>query len=691
MAIFLAVSVVAPLRGQSAEIDSLLAILPVAPDTIKVNIQNKLSLRFINSSPKKASEYVEQALELAKNINYPQGTADSYIIIGNFHQLHGNFPEALDHYLKALDMYQGLKSKRGEAVALLNIGAIYQAKFDFKRSIAYYEKALAIEEKTNNPEGIANCLNNLGNTYAQQEQYDQAIACYEKALGIYEKFQKFQGISNCFNNIANVYDIQGQPQKAIEYYQKALGLLEEIGDKAGIAVCLHNIAFMHDQLSEPQQVIRYALQSLEIAQEIGAKDDIKNAAKTLANTYAQIGNYAKAFEYQSLYLGLEREINGEETARIIARFQASYDLKQKEAEIALLEKNNELKETKIALLEKDNRFNRLVLYAVMGGLALVMIIMALLYRANRQKFIANRQLQAQKSEIEQKNQMLEANERTLRFTNQALEQKGQELEAVNQQIAEKNKNITASINYAQRIQEALLPLEAEMKVVFPDLFIFYHPRDIVSGDFYWFTEQEGQYWLAVADCTGHGVPGAFMSMIGHAFLKQIIQVQKITEPGQVLNELSEQVRKALHQDLGGSKDGMEMVICKIDPHTKTIHSAGAVSTMLLVDAQNLLLIPGDRQSIGGGYDFREERHQFISRAHTCTQPTMLYLFSDGFQDQFGGERGRKFGKNRFYELLQKIHHEPIERQKRMLDQAFTNWQKDNRQIDDVLVLGLKLS
>ncbi len=671
------------LSAQTIEIDSLRHILPSLKGKKKVDVLNKLSLRFINSDPEKTSYYVRTALSLAEKQAYPAGRADSYNIIGLFHNLQGNYPQALNHYLKSLEIYKLTKDKEGQATALLNIGVLYQHQGSIERAIDYYQESMQIHHSLDNSLEVAKCLHNIGNAHSIKARFEKGLNYLNQARTIYTKFKAESDLAKVYNNIANIYDDQQAYTEALRYYQKALEKFAKIDDKVGIAVCLNNIANIYKIEEDYDQALKYARKSLEMAQNTGAKDDIKNAAYNLSQIYSFQENYGRAFEYLNLYNTLERDMFNEENAKQIGRFQATFDIAQKENEIALL--------------NKDNALKQVLIYGFSVVIVLVLALLGILLWAYRQKMKTNRQLATQKDLIESKNQALEQSEKDLKQSNLQLQERSEELAASKEQlekknilIADTNKNMRASISYAQRIQEAILPPIPEIKAKFPELVLFYKPKDIVSGDFYWFAELEGIYYLAAVDCTGHGVPGGFMSMIGHAFLNQILKIQNVTQPGEILNQLHQNVIQALHHDTARRQDGMEMVLCAINPQKKEIKYAGAVTPMLIFDEGKKHLIQGERQSIGGAYNFRDQNVPFTTQTFRYQSPTMIYMFSDGFQDQFGGERGRKFGKNRFYELLNEINQLPATTQSHLLATRFEEWQKDNSQIDDVMVLGIKL-
>ncbi|MCC5945381.1 MAG: SpoIIE family protein phosphatase [Bernardetiaceae bacterium] len=314
---------------------------------------------------------------------------------------------------------------------------------------------------------------------------------------------------------------------------------------------------------------------------------------------------------------------------------------------------------------------------------------------------ANQVLAKQKEEILQKTKNLEiANTQTLL--------KSREIDA-------QNKNITASINYGRRIQEAMLPRLESIKSAFKDAFVFFKPRDIVSGDFYWFAHipaepvyeevqnfqgiqrvfkgfSNDKYIIAAIDCTGHGVPGAFMAMLGDAYLNQIVNIQHVHEAECILEELDKSIRQTLKQEQGDNRDGMDMAICVIEPDKHSLIFAGAKNPIYYVQENNLHVIKGDPRPIGGlALHPERETKPFQSHQIKIDKPTTIYLFSDGYQDQFGGRKGRKFMRSQFRKLLLDIHKMPMNEQERILDERLLAWQGEEAQVDDILVIGFKIN
>jgi serine phosphatase RsbU (regulator of sigma subunit) len=264
-----------------------------------------------------------------------------------------------------------------------------------------------------------------------------------------------------------------------------------------------------------------------------------------------------------------------------------------------------------------------------------------------------------------------------------------ELEAQKKLVEEKNAKILASITYGGRIQQAVMPSLAHLHTLFPEAFVLFRPRDIVSGDTYWCSKRGHKVLLAAIDCTGHGVPGALLSMLAQSMLNEIVNVWGITSPDLILYELHGKVRQILNQSDGTNHDGMEISLCVIDRKEHRLACAGAGSARVMVQDGQLREVKADKHSIGGLQ--KEEERLFRLHHFDLSVPSVLYLFSDGYQDQFGGPGGGKFMSKRLRDLLHSIHDQPLQRQQQILAGTLSDWMGNQRQTDDILVLGVKLS
>jgi serine phosphatase RsbU (regulator of sigma subunit) len=256
-------------------------------------------------------------------------------------------------------------------------------------------------------------------------------------------------------------------------------------------------------------------------------------------------------------------------------------------------------------------------------------------------------------------------------------------------IQEKNKKINDSINYARRIQNAILPDNSIINKALPDSFVLYKPRDVVSGDFPWFVQSGDNIFIAAVDCTGHGVPGALLSLIGYFLLNDIVRSRGVNDPGKILDLLDEGVTQTLRQDRGdaATKDGMDIALCRIDTKLNVVEYAGAHRPLLVMKGGAMEEIKGDRCPVGGG--IVKNQVGFTTTRVQLKHGDSIYFSSDGFPDQFGGSEGRKLGSKRTRELVEQLHTLPASEALNAFDEAWESWRGDHKQTDDVLLIGIR--
>ncbi|NJL13138.1 MAG: SpoIIE family protein phosphatase [Microscillaceae bacterium] len=412
-------------------------------------------------------------------------------------------------------------------------------------------------------------------------------------------------------------------------------------------------------------------QSRKIAQE---------ASALLARIYARQLDYPRAFQYQTQNMLWRDSLFTEENSRSINNLRESYESEKQTLEIENLKNIQKIQ-------AEENRLQAILLYGSGVALVLISTILLLLYRNYRYNQKITRQIEAQKEEITQ--------------IAENLQHANGEISEQKKVIEKKNFDLTSSITYAKRIQEALLPPHEELTEALQNYFVMYRPRDIVSGDFYWVAQKKYKTILAVADCTGHGIPGAFMSMIGNDLLNEIVVGRNITEPDKILEELRRRVRKVLRQQKTKNHDGMDIAICTIEQYppgyeeilgTPKLEYAGAENSLFYIENENpqLLELKGSKAIIGGFNVLQQDRpfikHTLLLEPHRL--PLTFYLYTDGYQDQFGPKG--KFMRRRFRELLSRIHPFDLPTQKEMVEQTINDWLGDHAQIDDMLVMGVKI-
>ena len=633
----------------------------------------------------KAIDYFNRCLKLYEEIEDKNGVAESLNNIGVAYHNQGDFAKAIDYYTRCLKLYEEIGNKIDIASSLGNIGGIYYYQGDFAKAIYYYSKSLKIREELVNKKGIASSLNNIGNIYALQSDYDNAIDYYTKSLEIEEEIGNKKGIANSLGNIGVVYKNQGDLTKAIDYFSKSLKIRGEIGDKRGIANSLGNIGVVYKVQGDYAKAIDYFNRCLKLYEKIEDKRGIAYSLGNIGLIYSGQGDYAKALEKSTKALSLGKEVgyieiikhaseNLWKTNKKLGKHSQSLEMHElyiemrdsmlsienKEAIIQQefkykYEKEQALEEAKyqeqMALSAEREKRQQLIAYSAGGGLVMVLAFAFFIF--NRLQVTRR-----QKTIIEHQKELVE----------------------------EQKKDITDSIQYAENIQRALLPSTEQLSLL-PEHFVLFNPKDIVSGDFYWMQHHKDVVYLAACDCTGHGVPGAFMSMIGSSQLDEAVVEKGLTKPNEIFFEVRKGFIDALKQtgEKGQQKDGMDAAMFSWDKKEK-LQIAAAFNPVLIIRKGEIQEIKPDRQPVGF---YTGEQKAFTHYEHKLEKDDTLYIFSDGYPDQFGGEKGKKFKMANFKKLLLSIQDKNMNEQKPILETTMSDWKGDTEQVDDILVIGVR--
>jgi len=651
-------------------IDSLQrAIKSAKNDTEKVNFIYALSSEYRNFNGDSALILSKNALALAEKNNYLKGQARCYNNIGLIYHYSGNYPLALDYQFKAMKIYEKQNDKKGIAISYNSIGIVYWQAGNYILSLENFMNALKIRESytgkelesKENKQGISGCYINIGSTYLLQEKYVESLANYKIGQKIQEEINDQNGLYMSSNNIGEINYKQGDYPLAFENYSKALKIAEHIGNKSGVAGCYLNIGNTLEKQKKYNEAIIYMNDAIKLARETGYMEVIKEASLGLSAAYKGLNNYEKAFAYFKYFSEIKDTLYNKENAKSIAEMSAKYETENKQKEIDLLNKDKELKDTEI---KKRN----ILIYSVSAGFGLLIILSVIILRSNQQRKKANDLLAEQNAKIDTKNK---------------------EITIQKEIIEKKNKDTLSSINYAKRIQETILPADGLIKRHLPQSFVFYRPKDVVSGDFYWFVEQNNILFYAIIDCTGHGVPGALMSMIANSLLNEIVKEKKITKILEELDKgISQQMKKS-EESLKSLDDGLDISVCVFDKQKNEIQFAGAHQSAYQISNNELKEFKGNVYSIGGFFpaDMKKEWTNNQIKIHPND---MIYMASDGFQDQFSGEGNLKFSSQKMKELFLEISTLEIEKQKEKIVQTFFEWKGNYKQIDDILVIGFRV-
>ena len=712
------------LGQKQGTIDSLLKVLKtLKEDSAIVSLLYELFDEYTFLDIIKAHQYCQQGLTLSKKLDYQRGIAEGLGNTGSVYLYQSNYDRAMEYYLKSLDVYKRIGSKNEIARITGNIGIIYMNKGNYvealkrfiesakireelgdkkgiayqynniariyyymnnkNQSIEYLLKALKIAKEIGDKEMEANYLHNIGIFYYSENQPDTAIYYFNLALKIQKKLENKRGISEVLSGLGTIYiDTKKFPQ-ALSYLQQSLEICKELNDKTGIIFTLINIGQIYFQQTDYSLSIEYYLQSLSIAKEIGSIDSEQSTCLLLAEVYSKINDYKNAFLYQQLYAQLKDTLFNNESQKALAEMGTKYETEKKEKQI-------EIQDLKITQQVMELNKKQIVIYAVLGGLILVLSLVVVIFRSYRLKKKAHEVITIKNEELGQANEEISAQRDEIEAQRDILSEK-------NTLLFEQKKGITDSINYAKRIQQAVLPSGNYANNILGDHFILFKPKDIVSGDFYWGTRVNEWLIVTVADCTGHGVPGAFMSMLGVSFLNEIIRKKEITKASEILDNLRESLIEALQQkgQTGEQKDGMDIVLCAINITSNELQFSGANNPLYIIrnsnlkplDKKNILeeILP-DKQPVG----IYQNMKPFTNHVVQLNKGDCIYFCSDGYKDQFGGTKNKKFMAKQLKQLLTDNCLLTMKEQKEVLDTTFENWKGKHEQIDDVTILGLKI-
>ena len=602
----------------------------------------------------KAEIDLNQALTIYTKLNYKSGLTNVFTDLGTLNYLKGNFDAAIKFYLNCLKIADEVNDKSSQASVLNNIGNVYLMQQKEDKAIVYYQKAYELYKVLGDLERAALTLDNIGLVYSNKDDYQMALLYQVSALRIVEKLSNQQMLAETLMNVGALYQLMEKYDAALKYFEQAYEISVKIDSKYTTIGCLINIGEAYKLRKNYELAISKTMEAYAISQEMGAKANLKKAAINLSDIYEELKQYDNALKYYKIYSETKDSILNEESFNQINELSAKYEADKKQKEIEILTKDNDLNDTKL----KQQKTLTISLFI---GIGLIVIMLLLVFYRYQEKRKANVLLEEKNSAINEQKEL----------------------------VVEKNKEITDSINYARRIQDAMLPSQKIVNEYFKDNFIFYQPKDIISGDFYWALRKDDKLYIAAADCTGHGVPGALMSMIGVTFLRQIINEMNITHTAEILNHLHSMVLSALNEDVNfrNSQDGMDVALLKIDLSNKKAQFSGAVRPLYVATSTGFEIIKGDRFSIGGIKTLEES---FSSVEIDWLKGTSFYLFSDGLADQFGQQSCKKFKVKKLQDLLTDLNHQPMQEQYRCISELFNDWKGNLEQTDDVLLIGIKV-
>ena len=583
----------------------------------------------------------DKGIVFSKKHGTDESTASLYNNLGIAYDYLGKYSESLEAYFEALRLIRNDKKSDLRSRVLSNIGLIYANQGQHEKALSYYNRALAIDRKSGSEEAVCAVLNNIAIIYVKQKKFDEAIKNYEECIRIDKKIESDYGLGDDYNNIAVCYLNMQDYEKAMYYLNQSLEIRMAMDNKLGVSETYTNIASVYVGQNNFEEAKKYFLLSVPLSQEMGSRESLKYAYENLAIVEEKLGNEKEAFRYYKEFISVRDSLQNLDQVRRQTELELNYE-HEKEREL------NKLKQAR-----KEDKA-RAILYAVISVAGILLIFFILLF----QRWKTTKR---QQKIIEEKTAL----------------------------VQQKNQEILDSIAYAKRIQTAILPASELMTSLLPSSFILYKPKDIVAGDFYWLEETGQGIYLAVADCTGHGVPGALMSVVCHNALNRSLREFNLTSPAAILNKTREIVIHDLSKDSSKVNDGMDVSLCCVDLASRKLTWSGANHNLWVYrrSENQIEQIKGDKQPIGLHHEMKDfQEHQI--KLQTSDR---VFMFTDGLADQFGGEKGKKLMSATLKNWVTETAQESIAEQGRVIESQFISWKGSFEQVDDICAIGFEVN
>lgn len=562
--------------------------------------------------------------------------------------------------LKPLTHY--FPNGNGEAVYNGNMANIYYYEENYDKSLEHYKRVLSIFIDKDDGKNTATTYHNIANVYENLNQLDSAEINYLKAIEIREtKINDSLGLARIYGDYTAILMTYEKMDNAAFNFQKGLDYSENVNCHECVANAYSGLSKFHHKKGQLKETIVYARKAYSLTDDNNLRLQFIESAKQLYEVLKESKKFEEALVVHERYLATKDSISSDEDKEALLRIEMRYEYQKKaQADRIKAADAARIKDAQLAAEQSENKRRQQQTYYLGGGLFLVTLLSLFLFNRFRVKRRQNAIIEAQKIEVD----------------------------AANAILGEKNKEVLDSINYARRIQSALLlPDRERMNQLLKKYFVLYLPKDIVAGDFYWLEEKDDTVLFAVADCTGHGVPGAMVSVVCHNALNKAVNEFGLTNPGDILEKTREIVLKEFGSKSNEVRDGMDIALYRLKGRELTYSGAYNPLWIIRNGGGEIEEIKADKQPIG----HFERSGNFTTHCITLDEGDQIYLFSDGYPDQFGGEKGKKLKTKNFKNLIHSYSSFPVEQQEKMLKEAFFKWSGDFGQIDDVCVFGMKIS
>lgn len=599
-----------------------------------------------------ARYYYMRSLALSKLLLQKDLIADDLSAIGDMYRLQDQNTIAAGYLFQAMYLYKELGNQERLSHILGLIGDLNRCMDQYKDALRYLNESLEIALKHNYKKEQTFCYSSLGGTHHAMEKYDQAHLYYDKGVRLALAEKDSMRLGDFLYSIGDLYIDEKKLPEAIKTLNDGILVCKAVNDQYNLAYCYMGLARAYLHQKKYNQAIEEANKTYKLGEKLNAFGFCSEASEVLFEAYEGMNDHKNAFKYLKIvkdnYDSTMSTSQIKEQAQIEMQFRNSYKEKQDSLLRASQQKQKDIE------YESELQQQRILAIAGIAGLLVAVVVVAIVFRSYKKEKRSRQIINTQKAIVDTK-----------------------------------NKEILDSINYAKKIQQAIIPTHSELKNVFPESFVLLLPKDIVSGDFYWVVKTGQQAFFAVADCTGHGVPGGFMSMLGTALLNEIINEKKIYEPADILDLLKLKIILALRQseNTNENKDGMDISLLRIDMNTMELSFAGANNSLYHLRDNKLTELKGDKFPVG----FTSHHNkQFSQQKLQLKKNDLLYMFSDGYPDQFGGLKGKKFKYKQLEDLLVKISSSTMEEQRKGLVLTLETWKGELEQVDDICVAGISI-
>lgn len=675
-----------------------------------------------------AHEYLLKAIKMNKQLKNLNRLCADYSNLGNLYQEEGDFKQASESYLKSLEIAKQEQLKHFELIIYSNLFALYSANADYKKALEFANNGLRLSKKEKDTLGIVRGYINLGNSYFNSERYDKALSFFNDALKLSRESNNNNLLLYVYTNIGSVYQEQKKYNKALEAYNNALLYENQSGYKSVVGIVYSNIANtylelleinnfnntaqksdMESQIKSEDEIVKeiernsekcielsknvkyisgeingyllkarlfkylnklnkslfFANKAFTLSKEKGFTEEQKKSSELLYELYTTKGNFKKALEFHEEFITLRDSLNSieNEKALIQQEYRSQYE-RQAEADSIKHAQAQKVKQIEIERQKAEIQQKKIQQYALFAGIGLMLLFALYILKKNKE-------IKEQKLEIEKQKSF-------------AVQQQ-QYAEQQREELHEQHKQIKDSINYAQTLQKAVLPSFEDVNRSFPQNFVFFQPKDVVSGDFFWTYAKENLRYLAVVDCTGHGVPGAFMTIVANNILNEIVQ-ENFTTPKDIVSELHKRIKIRIggHKD-AKVRDSMDLALLSYDYNIQEVLFVGTHMSLYLVRNGELFKYKGSKADIGYSNELKLIQHT-VQVQHN----DMLYMHTDGYPDQKGGENNKKFYYQPIRKKMQEIYLLNLDEQMLIFKETFNKWKEDKDQLDDVTVVGVRI-